>query len=89
MATLPAGGYTGEKVAFSRTAGAVFSRPMQFRVRPGGTAALAVHRVRRGRQIPAEDRRTPGGIGDHGSVAEKLRQQLDVDDDAIGIRGAE
>ena len=30
MATPPAGGDTGENVAFSRTAGSVFSKPMQF-----------------------------------------------------------
>ncbi len=51
---------------------------LEQRVRPRRSAAVAVGRVRRRRQVAAVDRRAAGGVGDEQPVAEELRQQLQV-----------
>ena len=47
-------------------------------VRPCRAAAVGVGRPRRGRQVPAVDRRASGRVGNHQPVAEQLREQLEV-----------
>ena len=47
-------------------------------IRPRRAAAFPIHRVRRGRQVAAVDRRASGGIGDQQTVAKKLREEFDV-----------
>ena len=47
-------------------------------VGPGRAPALAVHRVRRGGQVAAEDAAAPSGVGHQQVVAEQLREQLQV-----------
>ena len=61
---------------------------LEERVRPGRAAAVGVGRPRRGRQVPAVDRRAPGRVGDHQPVAEQLREQLDVGRLAAARAGA-
>ena len=51
---------------------------LEERVRPGRSAAVAVRRVRRRRQIAAVDRRAAGGVGHEQPVAEQLREQLEI-----------
>src|SRR5262249_2832632 len=51
---------------------------LEQRVRPRRSAAVAVGRVRRGREVAAVDRRAAGGVRDEEAIAEELRQQLQV-----------
>ena len=57
-------------------------------VGPGGTAALGVHRVRRGGQIASVDGRAAGGVAANGPVAEQLGHQFDVGRFAAAGAGA-
>ena len=58
------------------------------RIRPCRPAAVAIGRVRRGRQIAAVNRRAAGGVGDQQAIAEQLREQLDVRRFAAARAGA-
>jgi hypothetical protein len=51
---------------------------LEERVGPGGATAVVIHRPRRRRQVAAIDRRAPGRVRDHETVAEELREELDV-----------
>ncbi len=51
---------------------------LEERIAPGRPPPVPVAGVGRRRQVGAVDGGAPGGVGDEGPVAEKLRQQLDV-----------
>src|SRR5690348_10607135 len=51
---------------------------LEQRIRPGRPTALAVGSPGCHRQVAAIDGRAPGGVGDLQTVAEQLRQQLQI-----------
>ena len=57
-------------------------------VAPGRAAAVSPFGIGRCRQVAAVDRRTAGGVGDQGAVAEQLAEQFDIGGFAAAGTGA-